>query len=185
MTNTAKIREEWIALRCQSGEPEAFRELVDLMEDRLLYYIHRILPGESDAYDVLQEVWIAVFRKIRGLRDATAFRAWIYRIAHDKAVGQVRRRAARDRLEEAVAEDAASESDDNAWEAMDAARVHELLQKLEPAHREVLTLYFLEDMKYEEIAGVVGCSVGTVKSRLHYAKASLRRMMEEKDNGSR
>lgn len=74
MNDANSIREQLIVLRCQLGEVDAFRDLVSIMEDRLLYYIRRFLREESVAYDVLQEVWITVFHKIRHLRDPKAFR---------------------------------------------------------------------------------------------------------------
>jgi len=62
-----------------------------------------------------------------------------------------------------------------------ANKVHKALTRIQPYHREVLTLYFLEQMSYESIAEVVGCSLGTVKSRMHYAKQSLRKELEREN----
>jgi RNA polymerase sigma-70 factor, ECF subfamily len=79
-----------------------------------------------------------------------------------------------------VADDVAEQSDWNELELLDRAEVvHEALGKLSLPHREVLTLRFLEELELSEIAQVVGCRVGTVKSRLHYAKAAIRQLLEE------
>ena len=177
MIDTLKTKQELRVLRCQLGEPQAFREMVELMEASLHYYIKRLLQNESDTYDVLQQVWVDVFRKIKSLRNTKAFRTWIYRIAHHKAVSLIRKEVSIASLQEASAKELSAMEQEN-WEPEDSEFVHKSLDKLNPLHREVLTLHFLEEMKYEDIADVTGCSIGTVKSRLHYAKQALRRLME-------
>jgi RNA polymerase sigma-70 factor (ECF subfamily) len=114
------------------------------------------------------------------LQSAAAFRVWVYRIAHDQAVSELRRKARRPVMFEDIPTGRPPEptgDDDTAFE--DAELVHAALVGLSIDHRRVLTLRFLEDMSIEEIAQVVGCGVGTVKSRLHYAKAALRHQNEE------
>lgn len=182
MVDTERTREEWIILRCQLKDPDAFRELVELMEERLRYYVKSIIHNEADVYDVLQQVWLSVFRNIHRLRDAKKFRTWIYRIAHGKAVSQIRHEKAVEKLNRDLAEQSRQWDEREEWNPEDVARVHVLLRKMNRIHREVLTLHFLEDMKYDEIAQVVGCSVGTIKSRIHHAKRMLRDLMEPVDN---
>jgi RNA polymerase sigma-70 factor (ECF subfamily) len=183
MVDTERTREEWVILRCQLRDSDAFRELVELMEVRLLYYVRSFIHNEADVYDVLQQIWLAVFRNIHRLRDAKKFRPWIYRIAHGKAVSQIRHEKAVEKLNKGLAEQSHRWNEEVEWEPENAARVHVLLGKMNQIHREVLTLHFLEDMRYDEIAQVAGCSVGTVKSRIHHAKRMLRSLMESNDNG--
>lgn len=180
--DSERIREEWIVLRCQLKDSSAFGELVNLMEDRLYYYIRRFIHSETDAYDVLQQVWLAVFRNIRRLREVNKFRPWIYRIAHNKAVSHARHEMLFTKLNKDFSEQVRWQNEETEWEPGDVADVHKLLGKMNHIHREVLTLCFLEGMKYEEIAQVVGCSVGTVKSRIYYAKKTLRDLKESQDN---
>ena len=152
------------------------------MSARLLYYIHRLLGNELDREDVLQEVWIRVFLKINTLLAPEAFRVWLYKVAHDVAMSQLRQRKRRETASwnEVVADDVAERSDWNELELLDRAEfVHEALGQLSLHHREVLTLRFLEELELTEIAQVVGCRVGTVKSRLHYAKVAIRQLLEE------
>lgn len=182
MNDAGKIREELLVLRCQFGEIEAFRDLLNLMEPRLLYYVRRFLRNEETCYDLLQEVWITVFQKIHGLRDPKSFRSWIYRIAHDKAVTHIRHEISREQAEDSYREELLSQSIGLHWSADDAAEIHLFMDRLSPLHREVLTLFFLEEMNYNEIADVVQCSIGTVKSRLYYAKEDLRRLIEEEQS---
>jgi RNA polymerase sigma factor (sigma-70 family) len=175
MLDRERIHEEQLVLGCQLGEPEAFRELVSLLEPRLLYYLRRFLPEEADAWDVLQEVWLQVVRQIRHLRQPAAVRGWIYRIAHNAMLARRRHQAAQIHSEQVYAGELplAEEPDD-----FRAADLHRLLARLTEPQREVVTLYFVEAMSYEEIATATDSPVGTVKSRLYYAKRSLRQWLE-------
>jgi len=146
------------------------------MERPLLYYATKLTGNGETALDVLQDVWIKTFRGIRRLKDPGALRPWLYRITHGIAVDRIRKHISRERAEEAHAEEF-QESADLTFAEDDAAAIHEALSELAPKHREVLVLYFLEDFSLAEIAAVVGCSEGTVKSRLHYAKRAMKEIL--------
>lgn len=185
MTNDAReIEEHLTILLAQQGDRDAFHRLLDLYDTRLLYFVRRILGETDGALDVLQSVWLTVHRKLWNLRSPAAFRVWVYRIAHDQAVSELRRKVRRPVLLEDVPAGPPPDptrDDDAAFD--DVELVHAALPGLSVDHRRVLTLRFLEDMPVEEIAEVVGCRVGTVKSRLHYAKAALRHRIEELRDG--
>jgi RNA polymerase sigma-70 factor, ECF subfamily len=180
-----RTRERLHVVMAQRGEAEAFRWLVDRYEKRLLYFIRRSVDDADRALDVLQEVWMTVFRRISALRAPEAFRVWLYRIARDKAIDHLRGDR---RHKEAVAEtidDATVDGSENSEEIEhieNAELIHRLLNKLTPAHREIVTLRFLEQMALDDIAAVVGCSIGTVKSRLHYAMRRLQEGIEEQSH---
>lgn len=181
-SETDLIQEKLLVMRAQAREAGAFPQLVARYERRLLYYIHRLLGNEVDREDVLQEVWIRVFLKINTLRAPDAFRVWVYKIAHDVAMSQLRQRKRHETASwnEEVADDVAEKCDWNELELLDRVElVHEALGQLSLPYREVLTLRFLENLELSDIAQVVGCGVGTVKSRLHYAKAAIRQLLEE------
>jgi RNA polymerase sigma-70 factor (ECF subfamily) len=182
--STDRIRDEWLALRCQSGDPAAFRELIATFERPLRYYLLKTLGHEDRAYDVLQELWLSVFRGIRHLVEPAALRVWLYRAAHGLAVDQIRRRQVR-RVAEQERAISADETVELEFSQIDAQAIHRALDELEPAQREVLVLFFLEDMTLEDIADVVGCPVGTVKSRLHYAKRALHDVLKRGGYGPR
>lgn len=164
----SRTLDEWIALRCQAGEQKGFEDLVAGMERPLLYYATKLTGNAETALDVVQNVWIKVFRGIRGLKDPASLRPWLYRLT--------RQDVSRDRAEEAHAA-GFHEAADVAFTADDAAAIHEALNDLQPKHREVLVLHFLEDFSLAEIAMVVGCSEGTVKSRLHYARRAMKEIL--------
>ena len=134
-----------------------------------------MLRDEDRAEDILQDVWLQVLRGLARLADPGAFPAWLYRIARDRVYCELRKRRSPLRLVEEM--DFAAETGDD-LRSEDAESIHTALDQLAPEHREVLVLRFLEDMTYEDIAGVTGCPVGTVRSRIHYAKRALRSALE-------
>lgn len=178
------VLERLLVIACQAGDERAFEELVARQDARLRYYVRQMLDSADCADDVVQEVWIDVFRKIGTLRSPGGFRAWLYSIAHSRAIGELRKRLGRRAMERELTADLAAdlpEEVERELAAEDAAGVHECLGKLSPEHREVLLLRFVEDMSYEEIAAAIGCPVGTVRSRIHYAKTALGRELERKE----
>jgi RNA polymerase sigma-70 factor (ECF subfamily) len=167
---------EWLVLRCQSGEREAFEDLIAVMERPLLYYATSLTGNSDSGLDVLQEVWIKVFRGIRKLKDTGSLRSWLYSITHGIAVDRLRQNTSRERAEQVELEDF-QEAEEPSFAAEDAAAIHQALSEIGLKHREVLVLHFLEDLLIAEIAKVVGCSEGTVKSRLHYAKRAMEEIL--------
>jgi len=182
----SRARDEWLALGCRHGRPDAFAELIREMERPLLYYVAKLLRDDDRALDVLQEVWLRAVHSIGALREPGRLRPWLYGIARGLAMDRVRTDAsqARAERERAVPPDAADEPPDASFAAEDAAAVHRALDALDGPHREVLVLHFLEDMALADIAAVVGCPVGTVKSRLFYAKRGLREVLLRGGHGT-
>lgn len=174
------IRCELLVLRCRRGEADAWHELVGLFERRLLYYLRRLLPDQRDAWDALQQTWMEAFRNLRTLREPRKLRPWLYRIAHHRAIS-LRRARSRDLPEADDPADVEQVADDpgvDEWKLDAAEQVHRALDQLSLSHRQVIALFFLEEMSIDEVAEVTGVPPGTVKSRLHYAKLALRRLLE-------
>jgi RNA polymerase sigma-70 factor (ECF subfamily) len=167
---------EWLALRCQAGEPGAFEDLIALMERPLLYYAASLTRNRESAQDVLQEVWLKAFRSMHKLHDPGALRSWLYALTHGIAVDRIRGKVSRERTEAAQLEDF-QEAGEPSFADEDAAAIHAALNEIGLKHREVLVLHFLEDLSMAEIAAVVGCSEGTVKSRIHYAKRAMKEIL--------
>jgi RNA polymerase sigma-70 factor (ECF subfamily) len=165
-----------LVLRCQTGDRAAFEELVNLYQPRLRFFLASMVGEEHSADDLLQEVWLEVYRGVARLADPGAFLAWLYQIARRQALRVLRKK----RLPLVSLEKIdLAEDEDEEFTADDAQRVHAALRQLAAEQREVLLLRYFEGMAYEDIARVVGCQLGTVRSRLHYARRALRRVMEE------
>jgi len=148
----------------------------------LLYYAMSLLGEQDSALDVLQEVWIKTFRGIRKLKDPGSLRSWLYTITHGIAVDRIRKNYSREHAERIQLEDF-EEADEPTFADEDAAAIHEALRQIGIKHREVLVLHFLDDLSIAEIARVTGCSEGTVKSRIHYAKHAMKRILREVNYG--
>jgi RNA polymerase sigma-70 factor (ECF subfamily) len=174
----SQLEEHLDVLRAQRGDMDAFGRLVGQYERRVLYFILRFTDDADQAVDVIQEVWLSVFRLLPGLKAPEAFRVWIYKIAHGKVVAFLRRKrriaASIDTAE--IPSTDVTNCDETAFE--NAELVHRALGDLSIEHREVLALHFLEGMSLEEIAQAISCPLGTVKSRMYYAKRSLRNVVE-------
>lgn len=176
MDELKRTREAWLALRFQGGDTGAFGELVDSLHPPLLYYATKLTGNFDTAKDVLQDAWIRASRDMRRLENPSAVRTWLYRIVHGLAVDRVRRDLARESAEEEL-HDEIRNPETESMAGFSAEAIHHALDRLRPKHREVLALFFLEEFSIAEISDVVNCSEGTVKSRLHHAKAALRKTL--------
>ncbi len=177
------ILQELLVLRCKRGDSRAFDELFRLWEERLFYYIRRLVANEADAWDVLQQTWIKVFKGIKTLDAPDRLPIWLYQVARYTALshwrGHYRHQS---RLEEIrdLTEIAAAHDVDR---FDDVEQVHLGLSRISLAHREVLTLHFLEDFSLDQMAEILEIPPGTAKSRLFYAKRALRAVLEPKEEG--
>lgn len=166
---TGDAHERALVLRAQSGDREAFDGLLRQIAPPLLRYLTRVTGEVAMAEDVVQETLIAIVRKIEWLSDASLFRAWAFRIASRFAFRALKTRKIAEPLDEI--EFAAAEVSDP-WQR---ERLLASIDRLTPASRAVITLHYLEDMPLSEVAAVLDLAPGTVKSRLAYGLAQLRK----------
>jgi len=177
MNRAARLIEEVLLLRCQIGDKNALAELIGRYERPLRYFINRLLDDGELTDDILQDTWLTVIRRLHSLREIDAFPAWLYRIARNKVYQQMREKRNISQLDENAAIQDQAEND--VFSSEDAAKIHNRLRELLPEHREVLMLRFLEQMSYQQIAQVLNCKLGTVRSRLYYAKLALKKELEK------
>ena len=123
-----------IVRRCADGDRAAFEELFEIYQPRLKYYVRRLDSGGANIDDTLQDIWLSVFKKIHKLKDGRAFGVWLYRIARNKVYDRFRRK---DRFVPLPEEDefAVTETDEPAFGANDAEKMHNALKKLKPYHQ--------------------------------------------------
>jgi RNA polymerase sigma-70 factor (ECF subfamily) len=170
-----------LVVRFQRGDREAFEAIVRHWEQRLFFYIRRLVSTEADAWELLQETWLKLFRSLSSLRDPKSLPAFMYRTARNTVMTRLRRKEVQ--AENFVEETHNDEPCADAFASFDnAEQVRHALEQLPLPQREALTLFFLEDLSLEEIAEVTGVPVGTVKSRLHYAKAAIRKLISGDEN---
>lgn len=178
MTEKQAIYYELLVLRCRRGQKDALEELVRAWERRLFYYIHRLVDDEQEAWQILQETWLKVLQGIKKLRQPHKLPSWLYKIGRNTAISHLRTKYAEEAMlqEHPNVLDSTDDTSNLAFE--NAEQVHYGLGRISLHHREVLTLFFLQDLSIEEIADVLEIPVGTVKSRLNYAKRALKTVLE-------
>jgi RNA polymerase sigma-70 factor (ECF subfamily) len=173
--------------RSARGDREAFGLLVRRHQDRVFNVAYQILRNREDALDVAQDAFVKAFASLSDFKGEASFTTWVHRITVNLAIDTLRRRRRLDPApfddQRAVAEDAESglAGPDDPSLAVEVRQVRALLDQgiraLPPAQRAVLVLREVEGLTYEEIAGVVGCSLGTVMSRLFYARRRLAQLL--------
>jgi len=193
-TSTAQVDISELVHRAKEGDDEAFGMLVEQYQDKIYGYVSRMLHDPEEAEDVAQEVFIRAYQNLAGFREAASFPTWLYRIATNLAIDAARSR--KSRWGETVSLDEPAETDageisrqlpgDRRGTVSQVESSHlqqivaEAIAQLSAKLRTVIMLYDIEGLSYEEIAQVLGCPVGTVKSRLFNARSQLRDKLEKK-----
>src|SRR3954471_9021726 len=164
----------------RAGQPEAWNALFARYQMPLYVYVVELVHNEQTALDIVQEAFINGARYIGRLQDDAKFGSWLFSIAHQKVIQHWRKRPAPEHLdEERISELPTEENDPRDW-LIQKERETEfvaLIDQLSEDHRAVLLLYFLEEFSLEEIAAITETAIGTVKSRMHYAKNALRKLV--------
>jgi RNA polymerase sigma-70 factor (ECF subfamily) len=177
-----EICDELLVIRCKRRDMAAWDELVRRWNDRLLYYLRRLIDDEHDATNALQEVWLHAFRGVHGLKNDSRLAPWLYRIARRTAMNHFRSRyARREEIKSEAVADVVDDNPDTQLHFENAELVHYAFARLGLPEREALTLYFLEDLTVAEMAELLEIPTGTVKSRLFKARQDLRRVLERED----
>jgi RNA polymerase sigma-70 factor (ECF subfamily) len=176
-------REQLPVPQAKAGEPEAWDALFRRYQLPLYVYVFELVHDEQASLDLVQETFIAAVRHIGSLREDAKFGSWLFGIAHQKCIQRWRKQNREEVLPDVISESAdesENRPDDLLIRREQEAEFMNLLNQLPLPQRSVLLLHFVEDFSLEEIAGITGTPIGTVKSRLHYAKKSLRKLLEEK-----
>ncbi len=191
---TAK-HEKRLIKRLKARDERAFREFVELHQDRVYNLIYRLLGDREEARDVSQEVFVTVFKSIQSFRGDSRLSTWLYRVSANHAKNRIKylRRRAADRKQSL---DDTFESDMNLGGHTQPPRPdglaigHELerivqraLASLDEDHRVVIVLRDVEHLSYDEVAEITGLTMGTVKSRLHRARTALRDAVAKLEKG--
>jgi RNA polymerase sigma-70 factor (ECF subfamily) len=177
--------------RCQRGDIAAYEILVNRYRARVYTLVYGMLRNEQDATDVAQETFVRGWRAIRSFKKNASFYTWLYRIATNQCIDFVRKRDRRPTttFEEAIDPDTDADvheppstnpqPTDEIQRKELRAQIDAALRELSPEHRAVIHLREFEGLDYAGIAKTVGCSLGTVMSRLHYARKHLQKLLKE------
>jgi RNA polymerase sigma-70 factor, ECF subfamily len=172
--------------QCLAGRTEAFGELVVRYQDRLCNALFRVLGSTDDAHDAAQDAFVQAFQKLKTFRGNSAFYSWLFRIALNAAATQRRRTRHKPTSIDSMHEQSGHLPVDRHPEAvpshsMERAErqkaVQAALAALPAEFRIPLVLKEIDGLKYQEIAEILGCPIGTVRSRIHRARAELRQRL--------
>jgi RNA polymerase sigma-70 factor (ECF subfamily) len=177
----------------QDGNPSAYEELVNRHRARIFAMIRNMIHQEAEAWDLSQEVFIKAWQALPRFEAKARFSTWLYRIAHNVVYDWTRRRRIESAGElndgiferERIDSDsqttpfAAQSPDESLANGELRAKIESALAKISDEHREVVILKDVQGLSYKEIADAVGCSIGTVMSRLFYARQKLQTLLKD------
>ncbi len=183
---------DWaLVQRVQAGDVRAFDQLIVKYRERLYAIVYNLTSNREDTSDLTQEAFIKAFRSINYFKGDSSFFTWLYRIAVNASLTHLKRNRLRrffsfDNLDEQVSKSELVEALTDRMQTDKPSLVKELQEKLNEAlqrlslnHRTVVVLFEIEGLSHQEIAQVMECSEGTVRSRLHYAKQQLQSYLQD------
>jgi len=171
-----------VVARCQRGDKAAFRELFDRHRGDVARLVFRVLGPTNDLEDVVQDVFVQVYRSVGEFRGTARFSTWLHRLTVNVALMNRRAKRSRPNLSDEIPADAASTGigpDDDAMRRERVRVFYELLERLPEKKRTVFVLHEVEGLTPAEIAEIVGAPALTVRTRLFYARRDLIRLLRE------
>jgi RNA polymerase sigma-70 factor (ECF subfamily) len=180
-----------LILRAQRGDLGAFSQLMERVQGRIYGLLYNMTSSKEDAEDLLQEVFIKAHAFLPKFKGQSSFYTWVYRIAVNRAINFVKKRKKRQGLslddldlgierDPALVEMSSSETPDRNIHLKELQeKLNTALQELSEKHRTVVIMHDIQGMPHHEIADVIGCSPGTVRSRLFYARRELQSILSE------
>ena len=177
----------------QAGDTEAFDQLVGRYRARVFGMIYNMVHNEQDAWDLAQDSFLKAWKSIGRFRGQSSFYTWIYRIVTNVTIDWIRKKQVKgsgtefDDVIQLKDIDPASQTVPKAaalpHQRMERgeirARIDQAIAQLSPEHRAVILMKEMEDMQYHEIAEALDCSIGTVMSRLFYARKKLQNLLRD------
>jgi RNA polymerase sigma-70 factor (ECF subfamily) len=176
MTGKRRALEEYLVVEARLGRRGAMADLVQLRGPRLLVHATRLLGSRDEAQDAVQEAWIQIFRDLKTLQNTAAFPSWATRITSRCCYRIIEKRT---RASEALrAIEPLNETTVEGEPDQTADLVRLAIEKLPPAQRAAIALFYLEEMSLAEVAISLDVPIGTVKSRLSVARNSLKNALK-------
>src|SRR2546423_1909816 len=175
----------------QKGDGAAYDELIRRYQERIYATVYHMTSNHEDANDLAQETFIKGFQALKSFKGDSSFYTWIYRIAVNKTINFLKQRKNRTHMSlndidfnaendpdlVALISDRTPRRDVGLSELQE--KLNEAMQKLSPVHRLVVTLHDVQGLSHEEIGKIIDCNIGTVRSRLFYARQQLQAYLSD------
>ncbi len=171
-----------LVARAREGSEKDFRRLVERYHPMAYAVVRGVLGDRADVEDVMQDVFIKVFRGLRGFRGDAKFSTWVFRIARNEALNAVRRiDRPSDSIEDIVIETPAETRPDEQYRRkIQREGLERCLSEIDEDYRVALEMRYMGEMSYAEISNAMGIPIGTVKTYIHRAKLELKRVMDRR-----
>jgi RNA polymerase sigma-70 factor, ECF subfamily len=176
------VPDEELMLQVREGAGDTLAVLFDRYHVPLFNFYAKLTGDRGSSEDLVQEVFLRILKYRRSYRPGTPFRAWMYQIARNARLDHARKHPADSEYSEAMAP--VISFPDGAQQTQEAALLHRALMQLPEEKREVLILSRFQELKYDEIARLLGCEVGAVKVRVHRALQELRVLFQGLADGA-
>src|SRR6266581_1092324 len=177
--------------RAKRGDIAAYDDLVRRYQERIYATVYHMTANHEDASDLAQETFIKGYQALKSFKGDSSFYTWVYRIAVNKTINFLKQRKNRNHLSlndldfsaendpdlVALISDRTPRRDMNLTELQE--KLNEAMQKLSPVHRMVVTLHDVQGLSHEEIGKIIDCNIGTVRSRLFYARQQLQAYLSD------
>ena len=181
-----------LVFRAQSGDLGAFDSIMLLYRERLYSVIYNMTFNHEDAADLSQEAFVKAFRSLKKFKGKSSFFTWLYRIGVNITLSHLKRKKTRRFLSfDQISEENGSGKEFDKFSSSESSSVrntllnelheklNEALLKLSDKHRTIVVLYEIDGLSHREIATIMKCTEGTVRSRLHYAKIQLQSLLSD------
>lgn len=187
----AEVDESELILRTRQGDLEAYDDLVRRFQERIYATIYHMTGNHEDANDLAQETFIKAYQAIASFKGDASFFTWLYRIAVNRTINFLKQRRNKNNLSlndldlnaehdpdlVALVSDKTPRRDAGLAELQE--KLNAAMQRLSETHRLVVTLHDVQGLPHEEIAKIMGCNVGTVRSRLFYARQQMQAYLSD------
>jgi RNA polymerase sigma-70 factor (ECF subfamily) len=171
--------------RCQQGDPDALKEIFDQYHKKVYHIAYGVVRQREEALDIVQEVFIKLYRSIRNFKGKSKFYTYLYRMAMNTAIDHARKMgrspfSSLDGMEGFQPSEGIEKRPDSILLHKELEeRVKVALEKLPKDQRMALIFREVEGLSYQEMAEAMGCSIGTVMSRLHYARKRIQELFKD------
>lgn len=182
MQSLKKLTDEQVAEITRNENKEAYEELVIRYEKKLMRYAKYLIKDNNKAADAVQNTFIKAYENLQGFNTSKKFSSWIYRIAHNEAINEAKKYSKEiegtNIIWSLFKSKEKFQPENEAEKELIKKRVGEYLEKLPVKYKEVLILYYLEEMKYEEISEIMRVPVNTIGTWLVRGKQELKKICE-------